>query len=182
MLRSSIKVVTSQRELSGQQDSGSWKKGKELGMSENNPETTVQKYLSQQGCSWVFNSPHTSHISHVLGNEDVLCALMAEVAAIINARSLIQVSNYPEDPFILSPSMLLNQKVGVQPILGHFTDKDFLTKQWRQVQVLANRFWTHWREEYLPTLQYRRKWNKSHQNLWKGDVVLLKDRQAACND
>lgn len=112
----------------------------------------------------------------------VLCTLMAEVAAIINARPLIPVSDDPEDPFILSPSMLLNQIVGVPPIPGDFTDKDLLTKQWRQVQVLANRFYTRWRQEYLPALQYLRKWNKSHRNLQEGDIVLLKDRQAARND
>ena len=35
---------------------------------------------------------------------------MAEVTAIVNARPLIPVSNDPDDPFILSPSMLLTQK------------------------------------------------------------------------
>ncbi|XP_028822925.1 uncharacterized protein LOC114778148, partial [Denticeps clupeoides] len=176
---------------------------KELGMSGNNPETTVQRFLSQQGCSWVFNPPHASHMGgsweRLIGvarkildamlrdqctrlTHDVLCTLMAEVVAIINARPLIPVSDDPEDPFILSPSMLLTQKVGVPPILGDFTDKDLLTKQWRQVQVLADRFWSRWRKEYLPTLQYRRKWNKSHRNLQEGDIVLLKDRQAARND
>lgn len=68
------------------------------------------------------------------------------------------------------------------PIPGNFTDKELLAKQWRQVQVLANRFWTRWRQEYLPTLQYRSKWNKLHRNLQEGEIVLPKDRQAAHND
>lgn len=112
---------------------------------------------------------------------DVLCTLMAEVTAVINARPLTSVSNDPEDPFILSPAILLTQKVGVPPPPGDFTDKDLLTKQWRQVQALANKFWNHWSREYLPTLQYRRKWTRSHQNLQEGDIVLLRDSQAARN-
>ncbi|XP_042281759.1 uncharacterized protein LOC121906755 [Thunnus maccoyii] len=175
---------------------------KELGISKNQPDSTVQRYLNQQGCSWEFNPPHASHMGgswerligvarildsmfleqHTRLTHDVLCTLMAEVTAIINARPLIPVSNDPEDPFILSPSMLLTQKVGVPPPPGDFIDKDLLTKQWRQVQVLANKFWSRWSREYLPTLQHRRKWNKSHPNLQEGDLVLLKDSQAARNN
>ena len=117
-----------------------------------------------------------THIAH-----DVLCTLMAEVTAIMNARPLIPVSNDPEDPFILSPSMILTQKVGVPPPPGDFQDKDLLTKQWRQVQCLANRFWNRWRGDYLSTLQPRKKWTKSYRNLQEGDIVLLKDNQAARN-
>ena len=33
---------------------------KELGISQQKPDSTVQNFLSQQGCSWVFNPPHAS--------------------------------------------------------------------------------------------------------------------------
>ena len=36
---------------------------------------------------------------------------MAEVCAIVNSRPIVPVSTDPEDPSILSPSMLLTQKV-----------------------------------------------------------------------
>lgn len=142
---------------------------KELGMSKDRQNATVQRYLNQQGCSWEFNPPHASHMGgswerligvarrildsmlldqHIRLTHEVLCTLMAEVTAIINARPLIPVSNDPEAPFILSPSMLLTQKTGVPPPPGDFTDKDLLTKQWRQVQALADRFWNRWRQEY----------------------------------
>lgn len=176
---------------------------KELGMSKDKSDVTVQRYLNQQGCSWEFNPPHASHMGgsweRMIGvarrildsmlleqytrlTHEVLCTLMAEVTAIINARPLIPVSNDHEDPFILSPSMLLTQKVGVPPPPGDFTDKDLLTKQWRQVQTLANKFWNRWSRDYLPTLQRRKKWTKSYQNLQEGDIVLLKDNQAARNN
>ncbi|XP_059805899.1 plectin-like [Hypanus sabinus] len=86
---------------------------------------------------------------------EVLCILMAQVTAIINAQSFLPVSSDPENPFILSPSTLLTQKAGAPPPPGDFSDKDLYTKQWRQVQVLANQFWPRWRQKYLPLLQQR---------------------------
>lgn len=100
---------------------------------------------------------------HTCLTHEVLCTMMAEVITIINARPLVPVSNDTEEPFILSPSMLLTQKVGAPPPPGDFTDKDLLTKQWRQVEALANRFW------------------KAAVNRICG-VVLLKDNQSARND
>lgn len=115
---------------------------KELGMHKEQLNTSVQRYLNQQGCSWEFNPPHASHMGgsweRLIGvarrildsmlreqftrlTHDVLCTLMAEVTAIINARPLTSVSNDPEDPFILSPAILLTQKVGVPPPPGDFT-------------------------------------------------------------
>lgn len=118
-----------------------------------------------------------THLSH-----EVLCTLMAEVSAIINARPLIPVSTDPDSPFILSPALILTQKVCVRPPPGTFMDADLFRSQWRQVQILADRFWTRWRREYLPTPQSRRKWNVARRDLKTGDVVLLKDSQVARND
>ncbi|XP_059825664.1 uncharacterized protein LOC132394036 [Hypanus sabinus] len=99
---------------------------------------------------------------------EVLCTLMAEVTAIINAQSFLPVSSDPENPFILSPSTLLTQKAGTPPPPGDFSDKDLYTKQWRQVQALANQFWPRWRQKYLPLLQQRQKWTEPHRNLANG--------------
>ncbi len=167
---------------------------KELGMDK-----TVQRYLSEQGCSWEFNPPHSSHMGgsweRLIGiarrildsmflqlktrlTHEVLCTLMAEVTATINARPLLPVSADPEQPFILSPSVLLTQKTGVPSPPGDFSDKDLYTKQWRQVQALANQLWTH---KYLPCLQHRQKWTVPCRNLQVGDLVLLRDKQIARN-
>ncbi|XP_059802073.1 uncharacterized protein LOC132378839 [Hypanus sabinus] len=112
---------------------------------------------------------------------EVLCTLMAEVTAIINAQSFLPVSSDPENPFILSPSTLLTQKAGAPPPPGDFSDKDLYTKQWRQVQALANQFWPRWRQKYLPLLQQRQKWTEPRRNLQVEDLVLLRDKQAARN-
>lgn len=107
---------------------------KELGLSQKEPNATMQTFLSQQNCEWVFNPPHASHMGGswerliglsrrildailLRGNiqltHDILCTLMMEVTAVINARPLVPVSNDPETPSPLCPAMILTQKVGV---------------------------------------------------------------------
>lgn len=54
---------------------------------------------------------------------EVLCTLMAEVVAIMNRRPLVPVSKDPLDPFILTPSMLLTQKVGTPLPSGDFRER-----------------------------------------------------------
>ncbi|XP_059841303.1 uncharacterized protein LOC132402466 [Hypanus sabinus] len=112
---------------------------------------------------------------------EVLCTLMAEVTAIINAQSFLPVFSDPENPFILLPSTLLTQKAGAPPPPGDFSDKNLYTKQWRQVQALANQFWPRWRQKYLPLLQQRQKWTEPRRNLQVEDLVLLRDKQVARN-
>lgn len=68
------------------------------------------------------------------------------------------------------------------PPPGTFDNKDLHRLQWRQVQHLANTFWSKWRREYLPTLQSRSQWQDTRPNLKKGDLVLLKDNQVKRNE
>lgn len=166
---------------------------------------SVQDYLLTQKCTWVFNPPHASNMGgsweRMIGTarrildsmllqtgrakvtHEILCTLMAEVTAIINSRPLIPVSADPEAPLILTPSMLLTQKIGTSPTPpGNFSDANPLHTQWKRVQALAETFWARWRREYLSTLQSRQKWHTKRSNLKEGDVVLLKDKQARRNE
>lgn len=47
--------------------------------------------------------------------------------------------------------------------------------QWKHVQVLSNIFWKQRKEEYLQSLQQRRKWQVEKPNVNEGDLVLMKD-------
>lgn len=65
---------------------------------------------------------------------------------------------------------------------GVFNVKDIYSrKRWRQVQYLADLFWTRWRKQYLPLLQIRQKWNEKKRNLTVGDVVLVLDQNLPRN-
>ena len=107
---------------------------------------------------------------------------MAEVTAIVNARPLVPVPSDPDMPEILTPATLLTHKSkALKATPGNFSITDLYSKQWRQVQYLANIFWTRWRKEYLPTLQSRRKWQNKTRNLEAGDLVLLRCKDTPRN-
>lgn len=175
---------------------------RELQFNTGDPE--VKNYLQDQGCTWTFNAPHSSHMGgaweRLIGvvrqildalltkdgatrlTHEVLTTLMAEVMAIMNSRPLVPISYDAEIPEILSPAMLLTQKASVTPAPPGDFKLDHLCKgQWRQVLSLADSFWKRWRLEYLATLQPRRKWTKEKHNLQDGDIVLIKDVQARRN-
>ncbi|XP_077080710.1 uncharacterized protein LOC143733040 [Siphateles boraxobius] len=158
----------------------------------------LHNFLKDSGCKWHFNPPHASHMGgswermigvtrkildamllehrHVRLTHEILVTLMAEITAIVNARPLTAVSTDPENPAILTPAMLLTQKVATPPIPpGQFESRDLYRAQWRRVQYLADVFWSRWQREYLSGLQNRRKWKAVKPNLQTGDVVLLKE-------
>lgn len=161
----------------------------------------IKNYLHDNGIEWHFNSPHSSHmggiwermirttrsilnsmIAKLPGRElshEVLVTLLAEVSAIINSRPLTCISYDAEEPFPLTPSLLITQKPNVLiPKNVSFDCKDMYRSQWKHVQYLAETFWHRWRKEYLQSLQTRRKWIDRQNNIAEGDVVLLKDNQA----
>ena len=165
----------------------------------------IESYLTDQGCQWLFNPPHASHMGgtweRMIGvarrildamllehgaarlTHEVLVTFMAEVTAIVNARPLTSVSTDPDQPVILTPAMLLTQKIGTPPAPpGQFDSSDLLRSQWRRVQSLATTFWDRWKKEYMSNLQGRRKWRTESPNIQEGDVVLLKDSQEKRND
>ncbi len=121
---------------------------KELGLSKLQQEERILRYLGEQNCSWEFNPPHSSHRGgswermigvarrildcillreHAPFSHEVLCTLMAEVSAIINARPLIPVSTDPQSPFILTPAMLLTQKGAVPSPPGELMTGTFFS-------------------------------------------------------
>ena len=167
---------------------------------------SVAKYLSEQSCEWLFNPPHASHyggawerqigtIRRILDamllelgtrqlTHELLTTLMAEVAAIVNARPITALPSDIDETLPLTPAMLLTQKTRpLGPLPGNFTAQDvYAQRRWRQVQFLADQFWTRWRREYIQNLQVRTKWNRERRNLAVGDIVMMKDEQAHRNN
>ena len=83
----------------------------------------------------------------------------------------------------LSPSNILTMKTRiVLPPPGIFQRADlYCRKRWRQVQYLANDFWSRWKKEYLSSLQSRSKWSGEKRNFQINDVVLVKDENLPRN-
>ena len=147
---------------------------------------------------WTFNTPLASHQGGIWEREirtvkkilkalmmeqpikftdELLRTLLCEIENIMNNRPLTALSDDPGDLEPLTPNhlLLLNSESTFPP--GLFSKDDlYLRQRWRQVQYLANLFWTRFRREYLTLLQNRQKWcieRRSHQ---VGDLVLLMDQ------
>jgi hypothetical protein len=120
------------------------------------------------------------HLTH-----DVLVTFMAEVTSIVNHRPIVPVSTDSDNPFVLSPAVLLTQKMSSSAntdYIGDLDTKDLLRAEWKRVMCLSNTFWSRWRKEYLNSLQSRRKWRTDIPNIKEGDVVLLRDKTVHRNE
>jgi hypothetical protein len=106
-----------------------------------------------------------------------LLTLLCIVENIINSRPLTFVSDDPKDLNPISPNHLLQLRSGPTFPPGFFVKQDqYCRKRWRQVQYLADIFWSRWRSEYLPLLQSRSKWLSTETNLKIDDIVLIVDQ------
>jgi transposase InsO family protein len=164
---------------------------------------SIEKWLLQKAITWTFNPPFASHfggvwereirtIRKVLAaltneqplkfNDEEFGTLMCEVEAILNNRPLTPVSDNPEDLEALTPNHLLLLNAGVTFPPGLFCKSDACSKKrWKQVQYLADLFWTRWRREYLTLLQTRQKWTTDRRSVQPGDLVLVSDNQLPRN-
>ncbi|XP_061176110.1 uncharacterized protein LOC133185066 [Saccostrea echinata] len=166
----------------------------------------IQNFLTRNQAVWIFNPPHASHFGgaweRMIGvtrrildsmllrtdskgiTNEVLTTFMAEVCSIVNSRPLVAVSTDPEDPSVLTPNILLTQKMDSSTLPKDLPELDLreaYRSQWKHVVVLSQEFWKKWREQYLSNLQSKRKWSQAERNFKEGDIVLLKDYEVARN-
>ncbi|XP_038061252.1 uncharacterized protein LOC119731982 [Patiria miniata] len=153
----------------------------------------IENYLHQREVQWIFNPPAASHMGGVwerqirtirsilgsllhqqLTDDEGLNTLMCIVEGIVNGRPITKLSDDPQDASPLTPNHLLLLRSGQTLPPGHFDAKDLYKRRWRQVQYLADVFWTRWLKEYLPSLQHRQKWLHPQRNLQVGDLVLIR--------
>ncbi|XP_048586638.1 uncharacterized protein LOC125568411 [Nematostella vectensis] len=132
---------------------------------------SVTRYVTEQGCTWLFNPPHASHFGGVwerqintirrvldgmfaeLGKaqltHELLSTLIAEVVATVNARPITAILSDVDNPQPLSPATLLTMKTrpaGSPP--GQFLIVDlYARRRWRQTRELKHRaFWRRRRQ------------------------------------
>ncbi|XP_059350981.1 uncharacterized protein LOC130687583 [Daphnia carinata] len=153
----------------------------------------LQTLMACQQIEWHFSPPHGPHFGGVwerivqsckramktsIGNclvtDQVLRTVIAEVAALLNARPLTHLSVDPEDPDPLTPNHFLYG--GARPYftlqLADVEDINVTNKQYRQSQAILQHFWNRWLREYVPHLTERRKWQENRPNVTVGDLVL----------
>ncbi|PFX22147.1 hypothetical protein AWC38_SpisGene13323 [Stylophora pistillata] len=97
----------------------------------------------------------------------------------MNSRPLTYEGADPRDEPVLTPNHFLVGQLGGQLAPQVADDIAFNPRhRWRLIQNLVRLFWKRWREEYLSTLNTRKKWREAKENLKVGDVVLVVDQNA----
>ena len=94
---------------------------------------------------------------------------------ILNSRPLtVETINDPTSFHPLSTINLLTMKSKVvSPPPDKFLKPDVYSKRcWRQIQHIANEFWSHWRKKYLQSLQERQKLTSRRRNFRVDDIML----------
>lgn len=155
----------------------------------------IQQHCSKAQITWHFNPPASPHFgglweagvksvkslilrtigSHVLANEE-LHTLLTQIEATLNSRPLSPMSNDPNDLEVLTPSHFLTLEPSIslpEPNLESVPLSKL--QRWRLVNDLHRHFWSRWKNEYLATLQLRRKWTDNVEPLKINDIVLIRE-------
>ena len=126
----------------------------------------------------------SSHLStHRKSLEESLLTLAAETEGILNSRPLtVETIRETTCELPLAPNILTMKSKVVMPTPGDFSRPDlYCWKRWHWVQHIANEFWSHWRKEYLQSLQLCTKWQDKKRNSSVGDIVLVLQDESVCN-
>nr|XP_022906719.1 uncharacterized protein LOC111418409 [Onthophagus taurus] len=147
------------------------------------------------GIQWLFNppaSPHfnglteagvksvKTHLHRVVGKQvmtyEELYTLLVQIEAVLNSRPLCPLSADPNDLQTLTPGHFL----ALSPLNSEIPNDELqnipsnrLTR-WQLLQGMLQHFWRRWSNEYLHTLQQRRKWNVPIKNIQAGTLVLIR--------
>lgn len=155
----------------------------------------LQQHCSKAQITWHFNPPASPHFgglweagvksvkslilrtigSHSLTHEE-LNTLLTQIEATLNSRPLSAMSNDPNDLEVLTPSHFLTLEPSTSLPEPNLESVQLSKLQrWRLVNDLHRHFWSRWKNEYLGTLQLRRKWTNNAQPLNIDDLVLIRE-------
>lgn len=157
-------------------------------------ENLILAELAQEGISWSFippSSPHFGglweagvksfkfHLKRVASNVHLtfeqLLTLLTQIESVLNCRPLTPMSTDPNDLEPLTPShFLIGRKLTNIPEENLLDLPQNRLSNFQLVQQLYQHFWSRWNNEYLHTLQQRKKWQRPSPNVKVGTMVLLK--------
>lgn len=152
--------------------------------------------LSLKGTEWKFMvpaAPHQGgiyeaavksmkfHLTRVVGQRvleyEQFSTLLVEVEGILNSRPLHPLSDDPTDVQALTPGHFLVGEPLILPPPFAIAEQPAAkgVKLWKERQLMLAHFWKRWQEEYLVTLQERKKWRREKESLKIGQLVLIKN-------
>lgn len=152
--------------------------------------------VAKRGTDWKFmtpGAPHQGgiyeaavksmkhHLRRVVGARLVehqqFRTLLCNIEAVLNSRPLTPLTDDPEDIQALTPGhFLMGGPLVVPPPFRHMNDENSEGKKlWIERQKMLTHFWQRWQNEYLTTLQERKKWRREKENVKVGQLVLIRD-------
>lgn len=102
--------------------------------------------------------------------------LLHQIEAILNSRPIHPLNDDAKDMQALTPGHFLVGEPLVLPLpfsIDPKPKKDRI-RLWKDRQTMINHFWQRWQQEYLTSLQERKKWRREQENLRIGQLVVLK--------
>lgn len=152
-------------------------------------------HLHSRGTEWQFMTPAAPHqggiyeaavksmkfhLKRTIGVKiltyENLSTLLCQIEAILNSRPLNPLSDDPNDIQALTPGHFLVGEPLITPLPFIIDPKpqSIGIRLWRDRQKMVQHFWDRWKEEYLVTLQERKKWRREKENIKVGQLVVIK--------
>lgn len=161
-------------------------------------EKETLEHLSNRGTEWHFMSPAAPHqggiyeaavksmkfhLKRIVGQKtfvyEQFVTLLHQIEAILNSRPIHPLSDDPSDLQALTPGHFLIGEPLILPLpfkIDHRPESVGI-KLWKERQRMVEHFWKRWQEEYLATLQERKKWRKEKENIKLGQLVIIKNER-----
>lgn len=153
------------------------------------------KHFQLRNTEWHFSSPAAPHqggiyeaavksmkfhMIRVIGAKSLtyeqLLTLLAQIEAILNSRPLYPLTDDPADIQALTPAhFLVGESLVLPPPFEIPKQTNSIgIKLWRERQSIIKHIWERWQNEFLTSLQERKKWRRERENIKIGQLVLLK--------
>lgn len=152
--------------------------------------------IANKGTEWTFMTPAAPHqggiyeaavksmkyhLKRIIGARIMeyqqFVTMLAGIEAILNSRPITPLSDDPDDLQALTPGhFLVSEPLIPPPPFKYVNENDEIGRRlWIERQKMTEHFWKRWENEYLTTLQERKKWRKEKENVRIGQLILLKD-------
>lgn len=150
---------------------------------------------TSEGIIWKFNIPLASHmgglweagiksvkrlLKKTLGSScltyEEMNSLLIQIEAILNSRPLCKLSDDDNEFAYLSPAhFLIGDSLLSFPEVDLLNVSDNRLKLWERITKIRQHFWSLFYNQYLSTLQNRKKWTSAIPNLQVDTLVLVRE-------
>ncbi|XP_062715282.1 uncharacterized protein LOC134291500 [Aedes albopictus] len=105
-----------------------------------------------------------------------MCTILTQIEAVMNSRPLLPMTEDPNDLAALTPAhFLIGSSLQALPGPDLHNVPPTRLEHYQQLQQHVQRFWVHWRKDYLQELQHDTRGWKRNDEIIPGRMVILVD-------